>query len=368
MLPRSIRPKACGRPEPFRRPRVPMLALALALACAATAAQSAAPAPADPYNPKPAADDVVLPMPCGASMAFRRVMIPSEGPLGDRLVFIGATDATYGYAESLRPEHIAGSFGGDGKERWYLLGKYEVSQGQYQALSGSCPAPSADLALPQTDVGWIDAINFADRYSLWLRHNAADKLPKEDGEAGLRPAADGGRVGVRRARRHQPSPTSAFRERTFPMPDGMAAYVWFAGSASANNKVQRIGLLKPNPLGLHDMLGNVDEIVLDPFRLNKLDRLHGQAGGFVVRGGNFTTAEEDIRSAYRHEIPFYRGNEPRRAKTTGFRVALVAPVITSRARLQAIEEAWAAARQRSEGGGREAGSAEGTGAGRQAAR
>ena len=89
------------------------------------------------------------------------------------------------------------------------------------------------------------------------------------------------------------------------------------------------------------MLGNVDEIVLDPFRLNKLDRLHGQAGGFVVRGGNFTTAEEDIRSAYRHEIPFYRGNEARRAKTTGFRVALVAPVITSRARLQAIEEAWA---------------------------
>ena len=118
-------------------------------------------------------------------MTFRRVMIPSEGPLGDRLVFIGATDATYGYAESLRPEHIAGSFGGDGKERWYLLGKYEVSQGQYQALSGSCPAASADLALPQTDVGWIDAINFADRYSLWLRHNAADKLPKEDGEAGF---------------------------------------------------------------------------------------------------------------------------------------------------------------------------------------
>ena len=34
-----------------------------------------------------------------------------------------------------------------------------------------------------------------------------------------------------------------------------------------NGKAQRIGLLNPNPLGLHDILGNVDEIVFDPFRI-----------------------------------------------------------------------------------------------------
>ncbi len=146
-------------------------------------------------------------------------------------------------------------------------------------------------------------------------------------------------MGVRRPRRVSVS-ESDFRERVFPMPDGMAAYAWFAGPASANNKVQRIGLLKPNPLGLHDMLGNVDEIVLDPFRLNKLDRLHGQAGGFVVRGGNFTTIRRRHAHRLSARIPYYRGNEPRHARTTGFRVAVVAPVITSRNRLQAIEEAW----------------------------
>ena len=81
-------------------------------------------------------------------------------------------------------------------------------------------------------------------------------------------------------------------------------------------------------------------MVLEPFRLNKLDRLHGQAGGFIVRGANFTTTEADVRTAYRHEVPLYRGAKARRAKTTGFRLVAVAPVIVSRERLKDIEDAW----------------------------
>jgi hypothetical protein len=124
------------------------------------------------------------------------------------------------------------------------------------------------------------------------------------------------------------------------MSGAMGEYVWFAGPQSANGQLQRIGLLKPNPLGLHDILGNADEIVLDPFYLNKLDRLHGQAGGFIVRGGNYATAEDDVRAAYRQEIPYYQGRQPRRSQTTGFRLAVTSPVVTSRNRLQTIEDAW----------------------------
>ncbi|MFO1127647.1 MAG: SUMF1/EgtB/PvdO family nonheme iron enzyme [Rhodospirillales bacterium] len=330
------------RPEraPFGAPRLAAAVLAVAVGAGPVAHAAPAPWPAEYFNPKPAADDVILPMPCGGAMAFRRVTIPADGPLGDRLVFVGTNDPAHGYAESVRPTHIAGSFTGKGNDRFYLLGKYEVSRLQYQAMSGPCPTPAADLALPQTGVGWVDAVNFADHYSLWLGQNAADKLPKEEGEAGFvrLPTEDEWEFA---ARGGVSVSDAEFRERVFPMPEGMAAYAWFSGSASANGKVQRIGLLKPNPLGLYDILGNVDEIVLDPFRLNRLDRLHGQAGGFVVRGGNFTTAEDDMRTAYRHEIPYYRGGEPRRANTTGFRVAVVAPVITSRDRLLAIEDAWA---------------------------
>jgi hypothetical protein len=135
------------------------------------------------FNPAPAADDVILLMPCGGAMAFRKVIIPSEGPLSDRPITVGAADDVRGFAEGARPAFIAGSFGDD--ERYYLLGKYEVTQLQYQALQSSCPQLSPDLRLPQTDIGWFDAVSFADRYSVWLRQNAADALPKEGSELGF---------------------------------------------------------------------------------------------------------------------------------------------------------------------------------------
>lgn len=317
----------------------PALLLALLIAGAPTSA-GAADWPQELFNPQPLPDDVVLPVPCGGAMAFRKVTVPSDGPLADRLIQIGGTDAERGYSEGARPAHIAGNFG-DGKDtKYFLMGKYEVTQLQYQAVTAAtCPKPGPDARMPQTEVSWVDAVVFADRYNLWLRKNALAKLPKEENEAGFARlptevewefAARGG-IAVS---------ASEFADRTFPMPDGMAAHLWFSGPQSANGKMQRIGLLKPNPLGLHDMLGNVDEIMFEPFRLNKLDRLHGESGGFIVRGGNYATAEEDIRTAYRLEVPFYLGTEPRRSKTTGFRLAIATPVITSPARLQAIEDAW----------------------------
>jgi hypothetical protein len=52
-------------------------------------------------------------------------------------------------------------------------------------------------------------------------------------------------------------------------------------------------------------------MMFEPFRLNKLDRLHGKAGGYVVRGGSYVTTQGDIRSALRGEEP----TTPTAAKT-----------------------------------------------------
>jgi hypothetical protein len=126
----------------------------------------------------------------------------------------------------------------------------------------------------------------------------------------------------------------------FPMPDGMNKYVWFAGSQSANGKLQLAGRLLPNPLGLHDILGNADEMMFESFRLNKLDRFHGQAGGFIVRGANYRTPESDVRTSWREEQTYYREAEPNKQPTAGFRLVLIAPSLTSTNRSKEIEKGW----------------------------
>ncbi len=292
------------------------------------------------FNPKPLDGDVVLPMPCGGAMAFRKVAVPADGVLGDRAVTLGNGSADRGYAEGPRRAWIAGSFAGGKSERYFLTAKYEVSTLQYQAvMDDACPKPGLAGRLARGGVSWFDAVAFAERYSVWLRKNAAKALPKNGDEAGFvrlptetewEYAARGGAAVAE----------ADFNEARFPMPQGLGGYAWFAGTQSANGKPKLTGLLQPNPLGLFDILGNLDEIALEPFHLNKLGRAHGAAGGFVVRGGNYLTAVEDIRSSARAEVPFFDDAGPRHAKSTGFRVVVAAPVLGSAAQLQAARAAW----------------------------
>jgi hypothetical protein len=294
------------------------------------------------YNPMPDADDVVLPMPCDGAMVFRKVFIPLAGPLDDYPINIGGDNNEWGYVEQTHPAFIAGSFTAEktAKSRYYLLAKYEMSDLQYRALTqAECPTASNKQRLPAVSLSWMQAIEATDKYNLWLRQNATDKLPKEDNVAGFvrlptevewEFAARGG-LNVS---------TAEFRDLRYPMPDGLNAYEWFAGAQSSNGQLQLTGLLKPNPLGLHDMLGNVDEMMFEPFRLNKLDRQHGQAGGYVIRGGDYRTAQGELRSALRKERNYYDAKDATTSKTTGVRFSLVSSTLTSRERVASIESSW----------------------------
>jgi formylglycine-generating enzyme required for sulfatase activity len=289
-------------------------------------------------NPKPARGDLILPMPCGARMAFRAVETPGgTGLLADRPIELGSVDAATAYSEFSRVGFVSGAFS-QNQRRTFYIGKYEVTAGQYAAvMSADCSAPTPDSRLPAASVSWFDAVDFGRKYSAWLLANARARLPVEDGapayvrlptEEEWEFAARGG-VSVN---------NQDFRERTFPMPEGAVRYAWFQGQRSAGGRLQPIGQLEPNPLGLYDILGNAGEIVLEPFRLNKVGRLHGQAGGVVVKGGDIRTRDSELRSSYRIELPPFdsQSNGPTKLSTVGFRIALGNVAITTLERTEKI--------------------------------
>ena len=317
--------------------------LLLSLLCITCQAE---PWPQRLYNPKPQDDDVILPMPCEGFMVFRKVTVPFADPLKDYPIEVGQESEEWGYLEQSRPAFISGSFTAKGKaaqQRYYLIAKYELSRLQYQALTqDACPKPSKELRIAQSDIGWFQAVSASNRYNLWLRQHALKDIPHEDGVPGFvrlpteiewEFAARGG----------QKVTTAEFRQILYPMDkDGLLGYEWFNDNKSSNGEVQPVGLLKPNPLGLHDMLGNVAEMMFEPFQLNKINRLHGQAGGFIVRGDNFLISKDKFRTAAREEMPYYNqsGQGEYRSKTIGVRWVVVAQALTSRDRIAEIGESW----------------------------
>jgi formylglycine-generating enzyme required for sulfatase activity len=320
-----------------------------------TAPVAAQPAPAQPtwaaaeYNPKPLADDFVLPMPCGGAMAFRRVDTPArENPLEDRQVTLGTDDAETSYSEYVRTDYLLGAFAGtQSHTRYYYIGKYEVTRAQYDAvLSGACAAPTPAARRPAVQLGWFDAVQFTHRYSAWLMTNARDRLPR-DGEASAFVRLPTEAEWEFAARGGASVSDGEFRQRVFPMREPLPRYVWFQGQQSAAGEIKPVGLLQPNPLGLFDILGNAAEIVLEPYRLSRGDRLHGRAGGFVVRGGDYQTPQQRIRTAMRIELPHFSvdAGTPLQLPNVGFRVVLATPVTTSLERTQDFRQAWEALAQ-----------------------
>jgi nucleotide-binding universal stress UspA family protein len=279
-------------------------------------------------------------------MAFRRIDVESTGFLADQRIQVGTRQDTTAFKEDARFEFIAGSFSATGgsSARYYYIGKYEVTQLQYAAIHGDCLSPSTRLRLPATDISWFDAIDISRLYSEWLLQNGSSNLPHEEGipafvrlptETEWEFAARGGLM----------VDAADFSGVTFPTPDGaLAEYVWYQGSESAAGSLRPVGLLQPNPLGIHDILGNASEFTLDLFHLNRRGRPHGQAGGYVTRGGDITTPRSQMRTSLRNENQFFdlRTGRARIVPNTGLRLVLTIPVIVSQERLSDIQQEWQA--------------------------
>ncbi len=289
-------------------------------------------------------NSLVLPMPNGLTMEFVPVCVNANSGLYNwKKIKLG--DPSGGFKEYPTTMALGGSFPieKDGQKQWcYYMQKYEISQKQYASLMTlKKPLVQNKKVYPVTDVSWFDALEFTNKYNQWLFEHAKDKLPKFDTsygfvrlptEAEWEFAARGG------------SAVSAdVFDQKMPYPSGkIQKYEWFGGSTSSYYKLQPRGMLKPNPLGLHDMLGNAGEMTISLF---SVEYYQGRTGGFVVKGNNYTTAKNKLRSAFRTEQPFYRSDKngifkPHTKKTLGFRLVISALVFPSRQIQKEMSDEW----------------------------
>lgn len=299
------------------------------------------------WNPQPAESDFVLPTPCGGAMAFRAVetTVQTNNWLADMEVKLGSTEETYAYAEYIRFGDLVGSLSNenDPRARLYYIGKYEVSSEQYQAIStAECPSFTDEWgAKPAENISWFDAVSFTKLYSEWLLANAPDVLPTTDGKKAFvrLPTEVEWEFAARGGELIFPSERD---KRLFPMDGRLNDYVYYLGQDSCAGELGYIGVLKPNPIGLHDVLGNVSEYVLEPFRLNGVGQLHGQVGGAVARGGSCVTPRSEVRLSARTEVSYFEEEQAVAATPTmtGFRVVLAAASITGQTRIGALRDDW----------------------------
>ncbi len=327
--------------------------------------------PKTPYNPKPAAGDLILPMPNAAQMVFREVLVPGQGFWGDPKRIVQVGDGEGGIFEGLQRMQVSGSFPRQDEEgRAYYLAKYELTKAQFIAVMGleayleatgdskeaerlkklSGKKLDKALAEPLVFVPWRLMAEFIHRYNLWLFDPAHPDRPAAMPRAGDSP-------GFLRlptelewefaARDGQPALTDGSFKDSLPFKKTkMKEYAWYLDNAK--HKLRRVGLREPNRLGLHDLLGNAQEVCEGRFMP---ELWQGQPGGLVARGGSVGTPGREMRSSRREEVEVFKwvaeakAMREWRSYNTGIRLAIGANVVRSSANRSALEKEYQEYRQ-----------------------
>ena len=129
----------------------------------------------------------------------------------------------------------------------FYLGKYEVTQNQWQAVMGNNPSNFKGGDLPVEQISWNDAQDFI------------KKLNEKEGTDQYRLPSE---AEWEYAARAGTSTRYSFGDNE----SKLGEYAWYYGNP--DYKTHPIGLKKPNPWGLYDMYGNVKELVQDTVHLN----------------------------------------------------------------------------------------------------
>ncbi|GAB6120566.1 SUMF1/EgtB/PvdO family nonheme iron enzyme [Dysgonomonas termitidis] len=181
----------------------------------------------------------------------------------------------------------------------FYIGKYEVTQAQWQAVMGNNPSSFKGDNLPVENVSWDDAVSFCRELSRMT--GKTYRLPTE---AEWEYAARGGS-----------KKTDAKYSGSYS-PDKVA---WYGDNSG--NKTHPVGTKQANELGIYDMSGNVWEWCSDWYGSYPASAQTNPAGASegsdrVARGGSWGDFAEGVRVPSRGD-----GSPDNRNNFVGFRLA-----------------------------------------------
>jgi formylglycine-generating enzyme required for sulfatase activity len=224
---------------------------------------------------------------------------------------MGSPDAESGHRGHEGPQHPVAV------HKPLYLSVYPVTQAQFERVTGRNPSAftrghGGGPDHPVEMVSWDDAVRFCERLGQLpdeQAHGRAYRLPTE---AEWEYACRGGTSGA-----------YSCGDKLTPKDAHFAAPGAF-GKSGGSGHTQPVGKLPPNPFGLYDMHGNVQEWVGDwydeyYYHDSPKDDPPGPEHGTlkVVRGGCWTAFAADCRSAARRG---HAANSP--SNNIGFRVVL----------------------------------------------
>jgi len=233
------------------------------------------------------------------SIGMKLVLIPKG------TFMMGSPESEVGHQENESQHEVTIS-------KDYYLGAFEVTQTQYQTVTGNNPScyqgalvGNQNADLPVENVSWDDAVEFCKKLSDLPEEKKAGRVYRLPTEAQWEYACRAGSKTI-----------YSFDDEEGLLPE----YGWFKRNSS--QRTHTVGLLEPNAWGLYDMHGNVWEWCSDwygEYPKNAVSDPIGPTMGTdcVNRGGCWLYQAASCRSASRNWAkPSYRDG------LLGFRVAL----------------------------------------------
>lgn len=291
-----------------------------------------------------------IPLPQSQVLRLRLVEVSPDANLFASQDFsIGSTiktdDATGGYTNRLTTTSVSGSVYlsaelTGGKTGWWVIpmGETEVSRAQYAAVMG-LPMPNKDEGeLPQTSLTTNEVQVFCDRLNAYLASDPKAKKLMVQLAASKKHGIPFARLPMENEWEFAARGGKCVDEQSFS--EAHPEYMEMenlGGSTAKLNRVGRSGAV--NACGIHDMLGNVQELVQGGFCP---EYNYGRVGGLSVRGGSYVTPPREVFTYTRREIsPYGEDGQPYRSNQVGFRLVL-GSTIGSGAQIKSedLNEAW----------------------------